>query len=167
MSPQKVRFLLSVLFGGLFLWLPATSAYSESDIFVELSKETRSEVNIAVPRFVSSGRGEDESFAEKSRNILENDLRLFELFVPVAPNTYSELEKSEAQTEQVNYAAWNQLGAQWLIKGQYEKSLSGDKYKFTFRLFDVVNEQFLVGKRYQGANTRTCRSFWIGCPRSQ
>ena len=150
MSPQKVRFLLSVLFGGLFLWFPATSAYSESDIFVELSKETRSEVNIAVPRFVSSGRGEDESFAEKSRNILQNDLRLFELFIPVAPNTYSELAKSEASTGQVNYAAWNQLGAQWLIKGQYEKSLSGDKYKFTFRLFDVVNEQFLVGKKYQG-----------------
>ena len=37
-----------------------------------------------------------------------------------------------------------------MIKGQYEKGLSGDKYKFVFRLFDVVNEQFLVGKRYQG-----------------
>ena len=150
MRPQKIDFLLSVLIGGLLLWLPANPAYSESEIFVELSKETRSEVNIAVPRFVSSGDGADENFAEKSRKILENDLRLFELFVPVAPNIYSELERSEASTGQVNYAAWSQLGAQWLIKGEYEKTLSGNKYKFTFRLFDVVNEQFLVGKRYQG-----------------
>jgi TolB protein len=150
MCLKKVKFLLSVLFSGLLLWLPVTPVYAESGIFVELSKETRSEVNIAVPQFVSSGDGADESFAEKSRDILENDLRLFELFVPVAPNVYSELAKSEASTGQVNYAAWSQLGAQWLIKGEYEKSLSGEKYKFVFRLFDVVNEQFLVGKRYQG-----------------
>jgi len=150
MCPQKIRSIFIFALGGLVLWLQAYPAHSEESIFLDLVKTTQNEVNIAVPRFVSSGRGEDESFAEKSRNILQNDLRLFELFVPVAPNTYSELEKSEASTGQVNYAAWNQLGAQWLIKGEYEKSLSGDKYKFVFRLFDVVNEQFLVGKRYQG-----------------
>jgi TolB protein len=152
MSLQKTKFLLSALFGTLILWLPATSAYPESDIFVELSKETRSEVNIAVPPFVSSSGDADENFAEKARSILENDLRLFEVFVPVNPGIYSELAQSEASsgTEQVNWGAWSQLGAQWLIKGQYGKSMSGNKYKFTFRLFDVVNEQFLVGKRYQG-----------------
>ncbi len=146
---QKTIKLLALL-GGLLFWFSANPAYSESEIFVELSKTTRSEVNIAVPQFVSSGGGVDESFSEKSRNILENDLRLFELFVPVAPGIYSKLAKSEAQLEQVNFGAWSKLGAQWLIKGQYEKSISGDKYKFVFRLYDVVNEQFLVGKRYQG-----------------
>jgi TolB protein len=150
MSLQKIKFLLLALLGGVLLCLPAAPAHSDSDIFVELSKETRSEVNIAVPQFVSSGAGADESFAEKSRNILENDLRLFELFVPMAADSYSELARSEARTGKINYAAWSQLGAQWVIKGQYEKSLSGNKYKFVFRLFDVVNEQFLVGKRYQG-----------------
>lgn len=150
MSLQKNNFLLLALFSSLLLWLPATSAYSESDIFVELSKETRSEVNIAMPQFISLRGDEDEGFAEKSRNILENDLRLFELFVPMAPDSYSDLAKQEARTGKVNYAAWSQLGAQWLIKGQYEKSVSGNTYKFVFRLFDVVNEQFLVGKRYQG-----------------
>lgn len=146
---QKTIKLLSLI-GGLLLWFPANPAFSESEIFVELSKETRSEVNIAVPRFVSTSRDADESFAEKSRGILENDLRLFELFVPVNPGVYSELAQTEASTGQVNYGAWSQLGAQWLIKGEYEKSVSGDKYKFVFRLFDVVNEQFLIGKRYQG-----------------
>jgi len=146
---QKTIKLLALL-GGLLFWFSATSVYSESEIFVELSKTTRSEVNIAVPNFVASGEGVDESFSEKSRNILENDLRLFELFVPVAPGIYAELAKSEAQIEQVNFGAWSNLGVQWLIKGQYEKAISGDKYKFVFRLYDVVNEQFLVGKRYQG-----------------
>jgi len=150
MCLKKVKFFLSALFGGLLIWLPATSAYSESEIFVELSKETRSEVNIAVPHFVSTGEGADENFAQKSRDILENDLRLFELFVPLAPNLYSELANSEASTGQVNYSAWSGLGAQWLIKGEYKKNMSGDKYMFIFRLFDVVNEQFLIGKRYQG-----------------
>ena len=78
MSLKKAKFL--ALFSGLLLWLPASSVFAESEIFVELSKETRSEVNIAVPRFVSTGGGEDEEFARKSHDILENDLRLF---VPV------------------------------------------------------------------------------------
>ncbi len=132
------------------LWLQAYPAYSEENIFLDFVKETQNKVNIAVPHFVSPGGDADEGFAEKSRKILQNDLSLFELFVPVAPNLYSVLEQNEARTGQMNYAAWSQLGAQWLIKGEYEKSLSGDKYKFVFRLFDVVNEQFLVGKRYQG-----------------
>jgi len=148
MRQKKIKLL--ALIGGLLFWFSATSVYSESEIFVELSKETRSEVNIAVPDFVSLSRDADESFAEKSRGILENDLRLFELFVPVNPGVFSELAKSEASTGRVNYGAWSQLGAQWLIKGEYEKSVSGDNYKFVFRLFDVVNERFLVGKRYQG-----------------
>ena len=150
MSLQKVKFLLSTLFGVLFLWFPVTPAHSESEIFVELSKETRSEVNIAVPDFFAQSRDADENFARKSRDILENDLRLFELFVPVNQGVYSGLAEKEAASEGVNWSAWSELGVQWLIKGKYEKSPSGEKYKFTFRLFDVVNEQFLVGKRYQG-----------------
>ena len=107
-------------------------------------------MNIAVTHFVSSGEGTDESFAEKSRGILENDLRLFELFVPVATHVFSDLEKREARIEQPDYRAWSELGVQWLIKAEYGRNMSGDKYKFTFRLFDVVNEHFLVGKKYQG-----------------
>jgi len=147
---QKNKSIFIIALASLVLWFLPYPVQSEESIFLDLVKETQSQVNIAVPHFVALGRDEDESLAEKSRNILQNDLRLFELFIPMAPNIYSELEKSEAQTEQPNYAAWNQLGVQWLIKGKYEKNKSGDKYKFVFRLFDVVNEQFLVGKRYQG-----------------
>ena len=151
MSPHKIRVVLTSTLIGLALFLQSYPAHSDAEIFRQLVKETQSEVKIAVSHFVSSERDKDESFAEKGRGILENDLRLFELFVPVEPYVFSELEKSESSGGgQVNYAAWNRLGAQWLIKGEYEKSMSGDKYRFVFRLFDVVNEQFLVGKRYQG-----------------
>jgi TolB protein len=150
MKPLKVKLLLSALLGSLLLVLSVNPAHSDSDIFVELSKETRDEVIIAVPGFVPVGTGVDETMGAKGRDILENDLRLFELFVPVARNVYAGLEANESQGDQVDYSAWSQLGVQWLILGQYQKSLSGDKYKFIFRLYDVVNEQFLAGKRYQG-----------------
>lgn len=140
----------TIVVGALLLWHQAPPAYAEESIFLDLVKTTQSEVNIAIPPFVALEGGLDESIATKSRDILENDLRLFELFVPVDSKVYTALEESEKLTGQMNYAAWSQLGVQWLIKGQYEKSISGDKYKFVFRLFDVVNEQFLVGKRYQG-----------------
>ena len=150
MYPQKVKYGWKSAVVVLALWLQAHPAYPESDIFVELSKETRSEVNIAVPHFVPLGSDVDEALGKKTRDILQNDLRLFELFIPIAPAIYSELEESLAQSERVDYMAWSQLGVQWLILGQYQKSISGDKYKFVFRLYDVVNEQFLLGKRYQG-----------------
>ncbi|MDH5763176.1 MAG: Tol-Pal system beta propeller repeat protein TolB [Nitrospinota bacterium] len=150
MKPLKAKLLLSALLGTLLFMFPVNPAYSDSDIFVELSKETRNEVNIAVPGFVSVGMGVDETLGAKGRDILENDLRLFELFVPVARNVYAGMEKNEYQGDQVDYSAWSQLGVQWLVLGQYQKSLTGDNYKFIFRLYDVVNEQFLVGKRYQG-----------------
>ena len=149
MCLQKAKYLLIPILAALVLGFPPNPAQAESDIFVELSKETQSEVNIAVPGFMPLVGEADEDLAEKTRSILENDLSLFELFVPVKHNLYSGIE-GEIQTGRLNYAAWSQLGVQWLIKGQYQKSISGEKYKFVFRLYDVVNEQFLLGKRYQG-----------------
>ncbi len=150
MSPYKIRTVLIAALGGLILWFQPFPAHSESEIFRELVKETQEEVYIAVPRFVALGSDVDEALGTKTRDILENDLRLFELFVPVAHNIFSALEENDAHAERVDYPAWSQLGAQWLILGQYQKSIAGDKYKFVFRLYDVVNEQFLLGKRYQG-----------------
>ena len=130
--------------------MQAHPAYPDSDIIVELSKETQVEVNIAVPPLEPLVGEVDEGLAMKVRGILENDLRLFELFIPVAPSVYARQAAEETGSEKVDFQSWNQLGVQWLIKGQYQKSISGDKYKFVFRLYDVVNEQFLMGKRYQG-----------------
>ncbi|MCH6579497.1 MAG: PD40 domain-containing protein, partial [Nitrospinae bacterium] len=149
MCLQKAKYLLISILAALVLGFPPNPAQAESDIFVELSKETQSEVNIAVLGFMPLAGEADEDLAEKARSILENDLSLFELFVPVKHNLYSGIE-GEIQTGRQNYAAWSRLGVQWLIKGQYQKSISGEKYKFVFRLYDVVNEQFLLGKRYQG-----------------
>ena len=149
MCLQKAKYLLVSILAALVLGFPPNPAQAESDIFVELSKETQSAVNIAVLGFMPLAGEVDEDLAEKTRNILENDLSLFELFVPVKHNLYSGIE-GEIQTGRLNYAAWSRLGVQWLIKGQYQKSISGEKYKFVFRLYDVVNEHFLLGKRYQG-----------------
>ena len=149
MCLQKIKYLLIAICVALVLGLPSNPAQAESDIFVELSKETRNEVTIAVPGFMPLAGEADEDLAEKTRSILENDLGLFELFVLVKRNAYSGIE-GEIQSGRLNYAAWSGLGVQWLIKGQYQKSISGEKYKFVFRLYDVVNEQFLLGKKYQG-----------------
>jgi len=81
---------------------------------------------------------------------LENDLSMLKLFVPVDRNVYSGLENISEQSDGVNYSAWSQLGVQWLIKGEYQKYSIRGKYEFRLLLYDVVNEQLLIGKRYMG-----------------
>ena len=150
MTLYKNKIGAIVAFVVLVIFLNLDPARGDEVIFRELIKKTQVEVSIAVPRFVPVAGSSDDVMGNESRDVLENDLRLFELFAPVPHENYSELEEQERRSERVNYAAWNDLEVQWLIKAQYQKSISGDKYKFVFRLYDIVNEQFLLGKRYQG-----------------
>ena len=103
--------------GGLVLWLQAYPVYSQESIFLDLVKPTQSKVNIAVPHFVSSGGSADESFAKKSHNILENDLRLFELFVPVAPNMYSELAQKRSPEREGELRRLESVGSAMVDQG--------------------------------------------------
>ena len=135
---------------ALALCLQPGPVYSEESHVLELLKPTQEKVRIAIPAFGLLGGEVDEALGKKAQGILENDLRLFELFDPVNSSEYSEVAAREVRSNQIDYAAWKRLGVQWVIKGRYQKSKAGTKFKFVFRLFDVGQKQFLLGKRYQG-----------------
>jgi TolB protein len=83
----------------------------------------------------------------EARKILENDLRLTEMFVQLEPKVYEKLEQKEKGKRAVDLWAWHQVGAQWLIKTEYSV-VPGGKLSLVFRLYDTVSENFLLGKRY-------------------
>ncbi|MFQ5444997.1 MAG: Tol-Pal system beta propeller repeat protein TolB, partial [Nitrospinales bacterium] len=125
-------------------------AHAQSDVLIDLAQETQPEVRIAVTRFIPmEGARDAAGIGEEAREILENDLKLFELFKPVSRDGYSALEPGEDGAFSLDYPAWNELGIQWLVQTHYQVS-DEEKLTFVFRLYDVVNERFLVGKRYQG-----------------
>ncbi|NIQ02637.1 MAG: Tol-Pal system beta propeller repeat protein TolB, partial [Nitrospinaceae bacterium] len=146
----KNKFLVFLILSIVSLWAGADSARGQSDIMLDLAKETQQEVRIAIPPFLPTDDEVDRKIGNENRETLVNDLRLFELFSPVDPKVYADLIRDGYKIGKINYQAWSGLGVQWLIKAEFQKSIRGDKVKFVFRLYDVVNQQFLLGKRYQG-----------------
>ena len=127
---------------------PSPLLAGDPNVRIEMERSTREEVKIAVTRFVLKKDSRDPlGQGQEARKILENDLRLSELFVKVPPARYEGLERREQGQKGVNFRAWHQVGAQWLIKTEYNV-LPGGKLSFVFRLYDAVNERFLLGKRY-------------------
>ena len=145
MSPNKIQ---SIVVAVLFFLGWGWNVQAQSEIFIDLSKKTRPEINIAVTHFILVDPGTDPALAENGRDTLENDLRLFELFQPVNPETFADLEKSDLEQPRLNYRLWYARGVQWLIKTHYE-TLEKGQVRITIRLYDVVNERFLLGKRYR------------------
>ena len=149
MSPNKIQ---SIALATLFFLVWGGNVCAQPEIFIDLSKKTRPEINIAVTHFISMGTTIDPGLAENGRETLENDLKLFELFQPVNPETFADLEESDLEQPRLNFQLWRERGIQWLIKSHYE-ILEGNQIRIAVRLYDVVNERFLLGKRYRATRT--------------
>ena len=150
MFPKKNKILrpLFFLIVVLCLFYPIELLAVDSNVRIEMERATSKEVKIALTQFVlGEGVDDPKGLGVEARKVLENDLRLAEMFVQVKPDVYVNLEQKEKGTRTVDLWAWHQVGAQWLIKTEYSV-IPGGKLSLVFRLYDTVNEKFLLGKRY-------------------
>ncbi|MBT5257284.1 MAG: hypothetical protein HOL75_00050, partial [Nitrospina sp.] len=150
MFPKKNKILRSLFFLIVVLCLcyPIELLAVDSNVRIEMERATSKEVKIALTQFVlGEGIGDPKGLGMEARKVLENDLRLTEMFVQLKPDVYINLEQKEKGSRAVDLWAWHQVGAQWLIKTEYSV-LPGGKLSLVFRLYDTVNEKFLLGKRY-------------------
>ncbi len=139
---------LLFLVTGLCLMCPFELLADDSNISIEMERITRKEVRVVITRFAQGESSNDPAgLGMEARKILENDLRLSEMFVQIEPEVYESLEQKEIGKRAVDLWAWHQMGAQWLIKTEYSV-LPGGKISLVFRLYDTVSEKFLLGKRY-------------------
>ncbi len=136
----------------VLIWIvffPALVA-AQPEVVIELSRDTRAEVGIAVQTFHSmEGKPDPRGIGDEARGIFENDLRISGFFNLVPRAAIQDLESKNVNPPNVDYPAWYSLGAQWLVKAEYELR-PNNAYTVTFRLFDAVNERFLLGKQYTG-----------------
>ena len=131
-----------------YVWTAPVMA-DESKILIEMERQTRQKLSVAVTKFILVSDQEDpEGLGEESRKILENDLRLSEWFIPVNHAVFEDLERMEEKRHTIQFPSWQQVGAQWFIKSRYRNDLKEGLIHFTFRLYDASNEQFLLGKKY-------------------
>ncbi|MBT5471235.1 MAG: Tol-Pal system beta propeller repeat protein TolB [Nitrospina sp.] len=119
---------------------------------LDLEKETQKKVSLAITDFVFKGNGSDiRGMGKEAKSILGKDLALSELFSLLRKPVFEELERMERSDSDVNYRSWRQVGAQWVIKTEYEMISKGRGQIFTFRLYDAVNKRFMLGKRYRAS----------------
>ncbi len=143
-------FLLRFLFLAIVLYLiwPISFVAADPGVRIEMKRTTHKNVRVAVTQFtLIKGSTGSKKLELEAYKILENDLRLSEIFLQIAPNIYKNLEQKEIGKKEVDLWAWHQLGAQWLIKTEYSIMPNG-KLSLTFRLLDTVSEKFLLCKSY-------------------
>ena len=139
--------LLFLIIVSYVIW-PFELLAADPGVRIEMERATRKEVRVAVTQFVLGKDSADpRGLGLEAREILENDLRLSEMFVQIAPKIYESLEQEERGKRAMDLWAWHQMGVQWLIKTEYSV-MPGEKLSLVFRLYDTVSERFLLGKRY-------------------
>lgn len=146
---QLFSYAFIVLCVGLFS--NQAVAQSQSSAYeLELLKKTQTKVDIAIPNFVKIENPETkDSIAKKARSILMNDLVFSELFREVSSTRYAAIERENQDPTRIDYQMWRNIGAQWVLRSQYQLEPKTDSITLIFRLFDAANGKFVIGKRYR------------------
>tara|TARA_B100000686_G_scaffold81676_1_gene88159 strand:+ start:3438 stop:4739 length:1302 start_codon:yes stop_codon:yes gene_type:complete len=138
---QNILILVIVL----MLQTPLLAVAENTSVQIDLSRQTRERITVAIPNFQSfPDQEEDRILALRNQSIFRNDLKLTEMFDIVFASP-----KDDSDPSRINYAIWKEVGAQWVVKTHYWKDNKTDSILFIFRLFDAVNKRFIVGKRYR------------------
>jgi TolB protein len=135
---------------GLFLglsFLLAGDAWAREYIDVN---QARAPFPIAVVEFKNLDGAPDPSGIGKGlAQIISNDLDFTGVFKILDPGSFLEdPQKAGITATDTDFASWSVIGALGLIKGGF--SQRGTQIIIEARLFDVLQGQFLAGKRYVG-----------------
>jgi TolB protein len=128
----------------------ALALSSNVEYELELLKKTQEKVDIAIPKFSQIGETDGgSSIGNMARSILIEDLIFSELFREVSPLRFKSIEELQRDPTEVEHTLWKNIGVQWVIKSQYQWEPDTGFATLIFRLFDVANNKFIIGKRYR------------------
>jgi len=114
--PRQLFFLIMVS----CLMCPLELLAVDSNVRIEMERTTRKEVRVAVTKFVlGEGIGDPQGLGMEARKILENDLRLTEMFVQLEPEVYENLEQKEKGKRAVDYGP----GIRWELSGLSKQNI--------------------------------------------
>jgi TolB protein len=98
-------------------------------------------IPIAIPEFL----GEDRRFSAETTNVVVADLERCGLFQPLDPASF--IDRIRDFNTPPRFQDWRVIGAQALVVGRCGKFSDG-RYGVEFRVFDVLGQRELVGKRF-------------------
>lgn len=155
---MRMRKIIPLIPFALLMWLPAEVIPAEK-VYIDLSAPSVRRLPVAIDDFRESGGGKDKAQTELSQTVkselkdaLSGDLAFSNLFTIVENPPYPErpaaFDKESGGAAGVEWPLWRSAGADVLIKGSYR--IEGEKLTVEVRMFDVVREKEILGKRYVG-----------------
>lgn len=98
-------------------------------------------IPVAIPLFL----GEDERFAAEMTQVITADLERSGLFQPLDPASF--IERIRDINTPPRFQDWRVINAQGLVVGRTGRAPDG-RYFVEFRLYDVLSQRALDGKRF-------------------
>ena len=121
---------------------------SAEAVRIEISAPGEQTIPLALTRFLPMGKAAADSASEIDA-VLSADLDLSGLFELADRAAFlSDAEELGLHSTQVDFAQWRLLGVDAVVKGGYR--IDGEKLTIEARLYDVVTQQLLTGRRYVG-----------------
>ena len=133
---------------ALILLLPAPAV---SKVYIDIDNPVGSRLPLAIQEIKIPGGNRSSAYlGEDLRNTLAADLNFTGLFDFIDRDAFIEdIDETGLTAADTDFREWRIIGSQLLIKGGIR--FDGEKVTIDLRLFDVVREMVLVGKRYIGA----------------
>jgi TolB protein len=145
MKGLSPRCLLSILLAALALLVVGTPARAE--VHIDLYQPNAQPLPIAVPDLAGSGdRG--AQMARDISGVVSADLERSGLFSPLDKRAF--INKEAATRTPPRFGDWRIINAQALVTGTVEFQAEG-RLQVDFRLWDVLTEQQMTGKRFTTA----------------
>ena len=142
---KKVYCLLLIALFGVAL--PATGA---AKVYIDISSPFATRLPIAIPNFKNTGtRPDSDTISTKMAAVISQDLDMSGFFRVLDASAISQDPAASGLTAStVKWDAWTMIGTEALVTGGF--SVSGSNLVVEIRLFDAVQRQLIVGKRYSG-----------------
>ena len=131
----------------LALALPAPAA---SRVYIDINSPAGMSLPLAIQEFKVVGGDPSTAYLDgEVRDVLAADLNFSGLFELIDRDAYIEdINETGLTAAATDFREWRIIGTQLLIKGGM--SFEEKRVTIDLRLFDVVREKVLVGKRYIG-----------------
>lgn len=145
------RYLKICYLGLLFAIAMGALRAEPADVYLSITRGGGQRLRLAVPDFVRAEAGSivDGSLGRDMARTLADDLRVYRFFELIDNQQFlREAAQADAQAGDIVFKGWAELGAQGLVKGTY--SQDGRDLIVECRLFDVLGERMIGGKRYRG-----------------
>ena len=139
---------ITIFFLLLSIFFPAATFAAR----IEISAPGEQTIPLALTRLLPLGVGAQPAVAREFQQVLEGDLDLSGLFDLVDPASFlGDADRLGLRRTEIDFYQWRMLGAEALIKGGYQ--VSGGRVTIELRLYDVITQRLLTGRRYSGKVT--------------